>query len=521
MGANSVFGVFYFLNARVSYFCRMNLIRSVLFFAFLVLCLRSEAQYTQPYQIKSPLNGTVVHIGGTKSQNLSITWWSGKVNNAPAGVNYFYKVYFDSLQGDISSPLSVRDVSCCQSGFNDTSFSSDMGTWAAYLNGISKTVEGKDFQVGDTLTLNVMIDLTAIDGAPNYEFRASDSVVLHFVRTQFSDEYTPFNLQFPQQDLFVDIGGNPNTLVNFTWQTTACPGGCGAAEYTLMIDTVNAGFEYPYSTISVPLNGNSWAISYNTLNQILVDCAVPENASRTVYWTVMATGPGKTTWANQVYRLHLTNRMLNNEHHAYNLLSPNNNTTVTLKGQGNQQLSFRWESTYTPVANTPEFYLVFDTAGASPIFGNPIWQFKTDENGLDSIHALTYGFLKEALDSTYGKNWGKVNLMWTAKALLGGDFYYANKAYNINLIESFITNFEAPQAQSLECFPNPASDRLYLRGLTREASYRLVDALGKVLVAGQLNSSEAILLSKVANGVYWLEVHDAETVHRKRIAIRR
>lgn len=498
----------------------MNQIRFVFFALLSVVCFSAQAQYTQPYQIKNPLNGNVVLIGGTKSQNFSISWSRGKVNNPPFGVNYFYKVYFDSLMGDITSPLSVRDITCCQSSFNDTSFTTNMGGWASYLNGISKTVRGKDFKVGDTLTLNLMIELMAVDGAPNYEFRTSDSAVIQFVRTQFSDEYTPYDLQFPQQDSYIDIGGNPNTLVNFTWQNTACPGGCGAPEFYLLIDTVNEGFLYPYSNIAVPFNGNSWAISYNTLNQIIEDCAIPENGTKTVFWTVMATGPGKTTWANQVNRLHLTNKMLNNEHHKYNLLSPTNNTTITLKGAGSQQLSFRWESTYNPVANTPEFYLVFDTAGASPIFGNPVLEFKTDENGLDSIHAVSYGYMKHALDSAFGKSWGKVNLMWTAKALLGGNYYYANTSYNINLIESFIIGMEELQSETLVIYPNPAHDRLNIRGLNSSAQYRLFDASGKQVASGKLNQNESISLQQLPNGLYWIEVLEANQVHRKQMVVR-
>ncbi|TNE81107.1 MAG: T9SS type A sorting domain-containing protein [Bacteroidetes bacterium] len=499
----------------------MNQFRLALLFVLTGFYSMAEAQYTQAFQIKNPQHGNVVHVGGDKSQNLSVTWTSGKVSNPPVGVNYFYKVYFDSLAGDVSSPLSVRDITCCQSSFNDTSFTTNMGGWASYLNGISKTVSGKDFKVGDTLTLNMMIDLMAVDGLPNYEFRSSDSIVVKFVRTQFSDEYTPFDLQFPQQDLYVNIGGNPNTMVNFTWQNSTCPAGCAAPEFYLMIDTVNDGFQYPYTNITVPFNGNSWSISYNSLNQIIEDCGIPEDGTKTVYWTVMATGPGKTIWANQVFRLHLTNKMLNNENHEYSLLSPVNNTTITLKGAGSQQISYQWESTYTPVANSPEFYLVFDTAEASPIFGNPVFQFKTKNNGIDSAHSLSYGYLKHALDSAYGKSWGQVNLMWTAKALLGGNFYYAKTSFNLNLIESFIISADQAESASVQVYPNPAQDHIRVSGLDTEAKYSLYDATGKQLSKGDLAANGQVSLSDLPSGLYWLELQSGQDFLRKQVVVRR
>lgn len=494
----------------------MNLKKSLALLTLLVSSFTLHAQLTKSFTITSPQDQAFIDIGGTKSNTFTISWSDGKASSVPFGTNYYYDLFFDTLGGDLISPIASRTTTCCQSAYQGNSFVYTMDEWAGFLNSISNLSKGKKFLVGDTLKLKLMLNLTAIDPAPTYEFRQSDSITINFIRTQFEDEYVPFSLNYPAMNLYVNVGGDQNTTVAFDWQATYCPSGCGAAEYTLLIDTIESDFSYPYQTISVPFNANTWSLNYNTLNQILVDSKTPEDGTKTIYWTVMASGGAKTIFAKNVHKLHLINKLLNNENHPYYLVNPPNNTTVTLKGAGSTQLNYKWESTFTPLSNQPDYSVVFDTAFASPIFGAPLMHYQSKNNGIDTSINLTYGSLVHKIDSIYGKGWKKVTLMWAAKALAGGSYFYPEYPYSITFIESYITSVDGLDHAKLEIYPNPTQTESLIRRSDFSGTLRLLSLDGKVLNEYSFENEKYLDTRHLKPGVYLLQLsNDSQYLTRK------
>ncbi|MCB0843739.1 MAG: T9SS type A sorting domain-containing protein [Bacteroidetes bacterium] len=79
------------------------------------------------------------------------------------------------------------------------------------------------------------------------------------------------------------------------------------------------------------------------------------------------------------------------------------------------------------------------------------------------------------------------------------------KDYLSNLLSVSIENF--PE-NSFRLFPNPAVNYLYIEGLKKNQKYKIniFDAMGKKCMDLELTSSEKILLSELADGVYFLRI---------------
>ena len=79
------------------------------------------------------------------------------------------------------------------------------------------------------------------------------------------------------------------------------------------------------------------------------------------------------------------------------------------------------------------------------------------------------------------------------------------KDYLSNLLSVSIENF--PE-NSFRLFPNPAVNSIYIEGLKKNQNYKIYifDVMGKKCMDLELTSSEKILLSELADGVYFLRI---------------
>ena len=480
-------------------------------FAFFLLFSQGKAQVTVDYDLHLPAHQSTVYIAGSSSDPVVFSWSSGKGTGQP-GTSFTYDLLFDSLSGDFSTPLDYITNAAYSSYFNDTSLVLTKEIWSHFLNGISQTLRGRDFMHGDTLRLKWRANLTAIEPGPSYEFKTSSSdFAVTFIRGQLNDELTPVNLYYPPVNQLVAVDGNPNATTLFSWSASWCPDGCGTASYQLLIDTALSDFSQPPFSVLVPMNDSSWEVSYSTLNQFLVDTKTPEGATRVIWWKVLAIGNGEVLYSKEARPVVLWNGLLDNEHHAFNLINPGKNLTITLSGDANTQLNFKWESTFTN-AGQPSFYtVVFDTAENSPLFGNPLFQFLSANGGSDTAINLTYGQLDHAVDSLY-PGWQSVRLMWSVKALINGTYYYPEEPHEVIFNAGIIKSARVPEANRLKVYPNPTrqSLNLELEGLPDETW--VTDLQGRTVKRIPVDPTHPVSLSGLKPGTYLLHVRMGDTL---------
>ena len=490
------------------------------FVGLLFLGSTLSAQSTQAFDLHSPNHQATLVLEGTQSTLIPLIWTSGK-GPQNANTNYDYAILFDTLGGDISTPIDNITKSCCASSFADSTLLFTTEQWASYLNGVSQNLYGKDFSLGDTLHLIWQVNLTAVSPGPAYEFEQSASIFeLTFVRGQLDEEYTPVQLINPAPFSNTFIQGNPNQTVSFSWTAAYCPVGCAAASYDLMIDTVNGDFSSPYFSVSVPNNDSSWSVGFNTLNQMLKDTRTPENGSRVIYWKVLAYGNGQVVYSGETRSLRLYNGLLDNENKPFHLINPTRNAVVTLTGPASTQLNFKWERTFTPLASTASYFLVFDTSGASPIFGKPVMQFTSPNGGGDTAINLSYGQIDHVLDSLY-PSWTSATMMWAVKALVGGTFYYPEESFEIEFKTGVIISAPEVTKSAIQPFPNPSQGLLQLAGVTGDFVAILFSIDGKKQRQWtRVSGDETLDLRSLNPGVYFLHVVENGVESRHKIVLK-
>ena len=471
----------------------------------------ANAQTTKPFDLANPSDDAVIVLQGDKSTDYPLFWTSGK-GAQTMGVNYDYSVFFDSIGGDIATPIDNITKTCCASSFQDSVLHFDGDQWASYLNGVSQALYGKDFNIGDTLSLIWMVNLSAAAPGPSYEFQQSQSTrIIRFVRGQFVDEYVPVQLKNPSNFSQTFIQGNPNQTIQFEWTNAYCPAGCAAASYDLLIDTSDSDFSVPYYSISVPNNDSAWGVSFNTFNQLLKDTRTPENGSRRIYWRVLAYGNGQVMYSTETRNINLWNGLLDNENKPFDLINPVNKSVISLSGNASTQLNFKWESTGTALGNAEKYFLVFDTAFASPIFGSPIALFETGNNSSDTAINLTYGILDHVLDSLY-PNWKGATMMWGFKAQSQGNYYYPETPHFIEFKPGVLISNRSVNAEPLGIYPNPANTSFQIPESGNVRHIYLYSLQGKQLLKTSLAPNETQLdCSSLPNGLYLVVLNEGLT----------
>lgn len=481
----------------------MKFLKPIFSLLFTLIFSITQAQISKDIQILNLQNGNRIDLSGNPSDLVPFNWTSADIGTP--NVVFDYSLEFRLSELGYTHMVDYVAKTCCAPYLQDTTLQFTKQLWSNFLNGLYLQRYGRTFQTGDSLVVDYTLNLAAAGPNATYEFRQDGPIRITFYRGQLNNEYKPFNLTQPYQAYLLLIAGNPNTTQTFSWQGTYCPSGCPKPAYVLLIDTVNGNFENPWQSISVPNNDSSFSIAYSVINQAFIDKKTPEGATLELYWTVMAIGNQQVKQAAFVNRLILINGLLDNENHPYELINPSNNSLVSLSGSAFTQLNFKWENTFTPLSNTPRFFLVFDTLGASPIFGNALLQFESGNQGTDTAINLTYGLLDAALTQKYGKGWKQVNLMWGAKAQLSGTFYYQQEPFNIRFNEGILTNIGAQlPEQPLQIFPNPANNIINISGQTPRFNYQIYSSDGKLLQAQKHVQEPQIKINSLAPGLYIL-----------------
>ncbi|WP_083909883.1 carbohydrate binding domain-containing protein [Gracilimonas tropica] len=168
---------------------------------------------------------------------------------------------------------------------------------------------------------------------------------------------------------------------------------------------------------------------------------------------------------------------------AFSLLSPPDNTSLSLNGDQATEVAIEWSQA---ASNTDVTYTWHaDTVGSS--FANPLVSIPSDVEGQDTVLTLTYGALDATLADLGVEEGASITLDWTVTAMAGDSVRFADEVYTITLTRNMSTsieNNELPNSFSLDQnYPNPFNP-------TTNISYQIPNAANVTLAVFDITGRE-------------------------------
>ncbi|MDI9311898.1 MAG: zinc-dependent metalloprotease family protein [Limnohabitans sp.] len=119
--------------------------------------------------------------------------------------------------------------------------------------------------------------------------------------------------------------------------------------------------------------------------------------------------------------------------------------------------------------------------------------------------------------ATLGATRMRVSMRYNAIPTSCGTFTYGQvEDYTINITATTAKeSLREESAKAITLHPNPVSDVLNISSVSENATYRIFNLVGQIILEGKI-SSGAINVSSINNGSYILEVNDADAVTTKR-----
>lgn len=215
----------------------------------------------------------------------------------------------------------------------------------------------------------------------------------------------------------------------------------------------------------------------------------------------------------------------------FSLISPANNSTLTINGAANQTVSINWQSTRlnSVAGHIINYTWLLDLPNGN--FSAPLASIPSNNGGLDTNLTLTYGAI-DTLLANNGVNVGvTVPLKWTIRAnVQGGTQTKLASPFNLTIVRGnvFPTSVaENNLFSAVQLYPNPTSDKLYIRyDLNQHSAFQVevVNMIGKVVSQEQIPATANGLLTidaaQLPEGVYFVRLTGANNQLVKRFVVK-
>lgn len=284
-----------------------------------------------------------------------------------------------------------------------------------YLVHGSADLPSASFYPAVTALLNncAILDTLLMPGVGHtIDFPNRDLILGHAYRwvdsVNTNPEKSNFSLIYPSNLLTVLTRGFKEYQHGFGWEKSALTDTCGVLKYVFMLDHVNTSFTNPL-IVKPSLQGGldtTVTLTNAELDSLLAANSVPMNGSMAFDWMVVTDINGKYIDTAKSFRLILTRKDL-----GFSLVSPSNNTVVTLQNGSNRYFDWGNLNHYS----TPYYELLFyDSLGNYTV---PLAAIESSAGGTSSSVNPTHEELYYKLMFRSGMKAGDSLLMtWSARA---------------------------------------------------------------------------------------------------------
>lgn len=208
----------------------------------------------------------------------------------------------------------------------------------------------------------------------------------------------------------------------------------------------------------------------------------------------------------------------------FSLVTPGNNTVLTLEGDPTQTVNIRWRQSQRSVGTTPVSYQwLLDVPGTT--FTNPVVRVNA---GTDTSLTLTYGQIVDTLAARGVAVGAGFVGRWTVRASSDSLSRLATLPFNLTLNRGVMTSIEETEfSKSIVLYPNPAAytAKLQVTGSDMDLAITVVNAVGQEMKKFTVNSGVRneieIDLANLNEGLYFVRISDGSNMAIKRLMIQR
>lgn len=207
----------------------------------------------------------------------------------------------------------------------------------------------------------------------------------------------------------------------------------------------------------------------------------------------------------------------------FNLLTPANNSSITIQGVGTQLLNITWEPSQQMQGLLPPSY-EFQLDVPTGDFSAPIFTSPSNTGGTAAALSLPYFQIANFL-AGQGVNVGQsISLIWTVKATTTNSYSkLAVMPFNITFTRDAMNSVKAVLGDKLSVYPNPAANSVFVEAPETISNVSINTLDGKVQstqVVGNANKTQ-INTSSLSNGIYIVSVETANAVYTHRLVIQK
>lgn len=465
---------------------------------------------TQPMSsptLLTPVNNSMLLVIGLPSQSINIQWSS--VQNNPGAVSYQWQLA-NRNTANFNSPL--LSIAANNNGA-DTALTLTYGR-------IDTALTALGLIAGDTLP-----GIWRIRAIAGTDTTFSNVFNLDLLKDNLTVPLSNFSLLAPPNNTILPISGTPTQTATIRW--TAAHAGTLPVTYHWLAIAPGGNFNTP--VVGLPAGSDtSLVLSYAAVDALLASLNFNIGDSIYLDWTVQAIAGTQTQLASQTWRITLFRgglSTLSDTLAAFALLTPPNNTALTVQGDPTQLATITWESSAASLNAAPTNYTwLLDVPTGD--FSTPVLVVNAGSNM--SI-ALPFGAIADSLTAKGIPVGATFNGKWTVRATADTLNRLANVPFNINITRGIMSSVQ-DDAFSLgtQLYPNPAADRVSIKLPAAENGpirIKLLNAMGQDVQQFLFGDTQAdrisIDLGAYPNGTYLIKIQANDKLAVKRLVIQR
>jgi|GEM_PF-2210160 len=285
----------------------------------------------------------------------------------------------------------------------------------------------------------------------------------------------------------------------------------------------NVAFVTPTPTWSVSGSGSNYKV-YNTLTmdtfdvRVIASSTLANEPAPTGLFDIMGLGGqfDGSNPRNSGYQLfpRYASDVFVDKLGIFDLISPANNSTITLGGDPTQTAEIVWSSSEAlNGGSAPSYTFLLDLPTGN--FSAPLLSVSS---GTDTSTSFTYKALADAFGTSLPIG-GTLSLQWTVKADNGGQEEWAQSTFMITFERSVLDGL-VTATQVARIFPNPANGVVHIQMEAAADQMKLYDMTGKLVYShANPSASQEINLAGFNNGVYILQISQNGALYQARIVV--
>ncbi len=459
------------------------------------------------FVLLAPANGATVNVPQSGSVNYNISWASSQ-RTQPGSVTYTWML--DSLAGNFSQPLATLP-----------SNNSGVDTIITLSNGvINNLLASLGVGVGQSATVKWTVMATS--GGLT---RPAESF---FTITLFRqpDTLSAFGLIAPANNTTLPLlatatAGN----VNISWNSSVSTTG-NNVNYTWLLDLSTGNFATPLASIASNGSGADTALTLTLgqINTLLNSLSVPVGTTANLKWTVRANSGNDNRLASPAFNLNIVR--LADTLSSFALVSPANNTALSVTGNPSTNLTINWRRSNASNGNAVTYNWLVDLPGNN--FTNPLVTLPSNNGGADTAITLTYGAVATLLAANGVPVNVPTDIIWTVRATSGTLNRLAVQPYTLVVTWNFLTSTQNLNLGEVKMFPNPATNLTSLEMKFEQAadmSLAILDMQGRVLMQNELKGFVEgrvdMDVNELPSGLYLVRVARPEGVQTLKLKVSR